>query len=745
MPVTLSYPGVYVEEIPSGVRSITGVATSITAFVGYTTSGPVNQPVEIFNFGDFQRNFGGLQLGSELGYAVQQFFQNGGSDAFVVRVAAGAAQATLSLGGIGGHTVLSVAAASVGAWGNSVLVEVDYQTANPDSLFNLTITSYTLQNGKQVVSATESYRNLSMNSLSSAYAPMAVNGDSQLITVADAGVSVTSGGWSLSKDLTTFPALTSQDTIISGLGDTVLPFTLVLSSVPSDITTLVTAIGNAITAAGLSAKLVASHADGTGHGTTGNFLLLTSKTAGPNSSVQILRVAANDVAAKLGLGLVNGGREREAASANRPLPNGTLSADLAVAVPSAPALAVTVTDRSSNTQLVHAPVTPAATTSLTGMRDAIQAAIRGIANSPATAQATVQLFGTFLSILPSATTPNASINLGVAELDAFENVQEYSVGTGATFNAQSAASPGSDGTPPGAADIIGDYNAKTGIYALRNVDLFNLLAIPRTTILSDTEALATLSAAMSFCEERRAFLIVDPNPAKDFTNIGDWVGTSLQSSRNAAVFFPRILAADPLQNFRTRPMPASGAIAGIFAQTDAQRGVWKAPAGIDAVLQGVQGLSDTVTDPENGVLNPLGINCLRTFAVYGSVVWGSRTLFGSDVRADEYKYVPVRRLALYLEETLYRGTQWVVFEPNDEPLWAQIRLNVGSFMQTLFRQGAFQGSTPTNAYFVKCDSETTTPADQNQGVVNILVGFAPLKPAEFVVIQLQQMAGQTSA
>jgi phage tail sheath protein FI len=173
--------------------------------------------------------------------------------------------------------------------------------------------------------------------------------------------------------------------------------------------------------------------------------------------------------------------------------------------------------------------------------------------------------------------------------------------------------------------------------------------------------------------------------------------------------------------------------------------VWKAPAGLDAGLNGIQGLSVSLTDAENGQLNPLGINCLRTFPAAGSVVWGSRTLRGADQLADEYKYVPVRRLALFIEESLYRGTKWVVFEPNDEPLWAQIRLNVGAFMQNLFRQGAFQGQTPREAYFVRCDKTTTTQNDINQGVVNILVGFAPLKPAEFVIISLQQMAGQIQA
>jgi len=153
----------------------------------------------------------------------------------------------------------------------------------------------------------------------------------------------------------------------------------------------------------------------------------------------------------------------------------------------------------------------------------------------------------------------------------------------------------------------------------------------------------------------------------------------------------------------------------------------------------------SLRDSEHGQLNSLGVNCLRAFPVVGHVVWGSRTTVGADRLASEWKYVPVRRLALFLEESVYRGTQWVVFEPNDEPLWAQIRLNVGAFMQSLFRQGAFQGTTPREAYFVKCDKETTTQNDVNLGIVNILVGFAPLKPAEFVIIRIQRTAGQVAA
>ncbi len=219
------------------------------------------------------------------------------------------------------------------------------------------------------------------------------------------------------------------------------------------------------------------------------------------------------------------------------------------------------------------------------------------------------------------------------------------------------------------------------------------------------------------------------------------LGLSGTEARNAALYFPRVIQPDPLRDRQLDTFVPCGIIAGVMARTDSQRGVWKAPAGLDAALNGIQGLQVNLTDDENGQLNPLGINCLRSFPITGRVVWGARTLRGADQLGDEYKYVPVRRTALFIEESLYRGTQWVVFEPNDEPLWAQIRLNVGAFMQNLFRQGAFQGKTPREAYFVKCDKETTTQNDINLGIVNILVGFAPLKPAEFVIIKIQQIAG----
>jgi phage tail sheath protein FI len=159
-------------------------------------------------------------------------------------------------------------------------------------------------------------------------------------------------------------------------------------------------------------------------------------------------------------------------------------------------------------------------------------------------------------------------------------------------------------------------------------------------------------------------------------------------------------------------------------------------------MQGVQGFSlggsGALTDADSGKLNPAGINSLRNFPAYGNVVWGARTLKGTDVLASDWKYIPVRRLAYTIEESVVRGIKWATFEPNDEALWAQIQLSVNAFMHTLFTQGAFQGTTPPQAYFVKCDSSTTTPADMENGIVNIVIGFAPMHPAEFVVLNIQQ-------
>jgi phage tail sheath protein FI len=497
------YPGVYVTEIPSGIRPITGVATSITAFLGRALKGPVNQPVVVNGPTDYQRTFGGPWPHSTVSFAVRDFFANGGGQALVVRLATSDATAsTIAVSG------LQLAAASPGAWSAGLSVTITAGSTDPEvaarygvqpaDLFSLTVTD-------------------------------ATSGDSE-----------------------SFPNLT-------------------------------------VLAQGRNVQHVLEEES----------VLLT--VAGP-------------------------------------LPTAT----------------------------------------------------------PAVGTATVGTAGTDGGALSD---------------------NDY---IGGTLQAQ-----------------------HQGLWALDEADLFNLLCIPPPT-LDDTDQTSSLvySAALEYCVNRRAMLIVDPPPAltKDnaIAQLGE-LGLTGTAARNAALYFPRLREPDPTAENRLRTFVPCGAVAGVMARTDAARGVWKAPAGIDATLAGVSDLTTNLTNDENGQLNPLGVNCFRSFPVIGRVVWGARTLRGADLLADEYKYVPVRRLALYLEESLYRGTQWVVFEPNDEPLWAQIRLNLGAFMQGLFRQGAFEGSTPQAAYFVKCDRETTTPNDQNLGRVNILVGFAPLRPAEFVILQIQQM------
>jgi phage tail sheath protein FI len=285
-------------------------------------------------------------------------------------------------------------------------------------------------------------------------------------------------------------------------------------------------------------------------------------------------------------------------------------------------------------------------------------------------------------------------------------------------------------------------NDPSGVYLLDRVPIFNLLCVPGETNAS------TVSTLQGYCALNRAFQIVDaPSDATVATlQMNGPAGlTNAPNAANSALYFPWISGQDPLAGNRPTLLPPCGFVAGVYAATDANRGVWKAPAGINAGLTGVLGLQYTLTDLENGDLNVWGINCLREFRVYGDVVWGARTLLGADEVGSQWKYVPIRRLALYLESSLYEGTQWVVFEPNDEQLWSQIRLNVGAFMQGLFLQGAFQGTTPQTAYLVKCDAENNPQSSIDLGVVNILVGFAPLYPAEFVVIQIQQiMASQSS-
>lgn len=678
MPITTTYPGVYIEEVPSGVRTIVGVATSVAAFIDFFARGPINQAVQVFNTGDFNREFGGLHTNSEASYAIDQFFKNGGTDAWVVRTAEAAPAnpaenyetASIVLQDGTGTEVLRASAGrrlkgapvdDPGEWANNLRIDVDYDIPEAVTLpsFNLTLSEVALQDCRQVIIQTETYRNLNMDENDANYAVDVVNDGSKLI----------------------------QLTRLSAAG--------VTNILPAQTGT------------------TGTDASPTGSDAVANL------TSGETFDIAFFNSVANvstTVTAQIQF-------------------SGTLS-------------------------------------TLQQVRRRLQAAIRvaGADMTPAEpllTGATVQLINNRFRVLAGRTGSNFDAHktltfsdntgtpataLGLA--GALNNVQQYSVGSErgnvTSVSAQGMGTEGDNGNPPGATDLRGirDPN-KTGMYALENVDLFNILCIPRAAAadLSETEMQAVYSEAITYCEERRAFLIIDiPEATNNLEDARDWLeDNSLFRHRNAAAYFPRPKIPDPLNDYRLRSVGASGTIAGLYARTDATRGVWKAPAGIEAALRNVPDLDYRLTDPQNGQLNPLGLNCLRTFDVIGNVCWGARTLVGADQLASEWKYVSVRRIALFIEETLFRGTQWVVFEPNDEPLWSQIRLNVGAFMHRLFRQGAFQGSTPRDAYFVKCDSETTPQADINLGIVNILVGFAPLKPAEFVIIKIQQIAGQIQA
>jgi hypothetical protein len=482
---------------------------------------------------------------------------------------------------------------------------------------------------------------------------------------------------------------------------------------------------------------------------------MTSGEAGENSTVRVLPGERNDVTARLKLG-GNGGSEADAVAAIRPaqmpdpgtLTSGAFAGTDLDTLPDATHTSLTIGIDGYGPDTVSLGAAGAAGANLdakladvaTRLTDRVRA-LKPENPSYKNFAVTVDTAGKMLVLSSGSRGAGSSVSVFAAAANSIANELHLLAGAVATSGTNETLLGGTE-QPYTAADVynlvIASRANREGLYALDAVDLFNLLCIPG---VSDAGVLADADA---YCKERRAFFLIDPPADKETPEEMLQViqGTSLPKSDYAAVYYPWIRIADPLRAGKPRSVAPSGTIAGLCARTDGSRGVWKAPAGTEATLAGVQGVDYLLSDPQNGTLNPLGVNCVRVFPVFGAIAWGARTLRGADQMASEYKYLPVRRLALFLEESLYRGTKWIVFEPNDERLWAQIRLNVGAFMNSLFRQGAFQGTSPREAYLVKCDKETTTQDDINRGMVNILVGFAPLKPAEFVIIKIQQLAGQ---
>ncbi len=275
--------------------------------------------------------------------------------------------------------------------------------------------------------------------------------------------------------------------------------------------------------------------------------------------------------------------------------------------------------------------------------------------------------------------------------------------------------------------------------------IFNLMCIPAIANLPDAQAFVAIANVQAYCQKKRAFFICDISQNVDSVDkMLGWTNTYQSADAyHMAVYYPRLVMPDPLQDYRPKNVGVSGTMAGIYARTDSMRGIWKAPAGIGAVVRGAQ-VTKKLTDTENGLLNPRGVNVVRSFPIYGTVTWGARTLAGADALSSEYKYINVRRLTNFIEESLFQGLKWAVFEPNDQKLWSTISLQVATFLSGLFSDGAFRGADSASSYFVLCDGTTTTPLDVDLGLVNIKVGIAPSKPAEFVVLEIQQMAGQAA-
>lgn len=626
MSVQTTYPGVYIVEQASASPVITGVSTSVTAFVGAAQQGPADEPTAIASYADFARQFGDPvdATGHPMAYAVAHFFANGGTQAIIVRaLAANAVAASLALPAANGITV-TLTALSRGAWASGtgsgasqsgIFVQVATATTNPDDRFTLVITDWAPGSGAASVLATETWPELSMSPDNPRYVAT-ILAASALVTAEVTGTetAVSAGTSEGSADLSGgVTGLAGRKLRLSVDQGAPADHVMFPSGQPTDshaiadIVTFINATGSGfpVTASDDAGKLV-----------------LTSETTGPNSAVTVGLSGAGDASTLLGLGVAVGGAEKSGSAADR----------------------------------------------------------------PATA----------------ASAPLAN---------------------------------GSDGSDVDADSIVSPQEGQ-GMLALDvlNFPRFNLLCLPGVT----TANIDAVTTALAYCQAQNAFLLVDPDPSVTAATAVTAAGLFAAEGVHGALYWPRLITPDS----QPSGLPPCGAVAGVMARTDSERGVWKAPAGLAAGVAGATGGAYPTSDAVSGALNPFGINVLRSFPGAGLVVWGARTLGGSDVRDDPFKYVPVRRITDYIEASLYLGTQFAVFEPNDPVLWGQLRLAVGGFMRGLFRQGAFQQSASgaeSDSFFVICDSTVNPQTEIDAGRVNVVVGFAPLKPAEFVVITITQI------
>ncbi len=751
-----TYPGVYIEELPSSVRSITGVGTSITAFIGRTRRGPLDEPTRINNFGDFERIFGGLWADSPLTYAVNDFYRNGGTAALIVRLfsplfpteaardaAETQARNEATAAALAIFTGAQTAAGVAGARPAQVVTAVNNTpAAGPTAVVQRT--RQTLLDAARAVAQTAATAASVAQAASGASVPAVAD-------VANAGALAATAP--NATEVTVHAAIQARAAAYADIfnaADAVADTAETANNdAGTDLAGLVAAVAarvGATTGADniLAAQAVQAAVAGAADKATAaaNARAAVAPYEQNNTAAQAILTAANN-----DLNRVTAAWVRDAVDAARPAAIEAVAALIAPRPRARLAQGGLILEAKSagdwgnllKMRLTHENNDLFTLTILDGATGKIETHRRlsVLAND---SRFVTEVLQNESALVLAATVPAAR----PAAHGAADRGEEFT--TPGAFSAPNTAggAAGSDGSVLNTAAYRGSPAGKTGLYALEKADLFNLLCIPPPAVDGVLDPQVYTDAAQ-YCQQRRAFLLMDPPSTwttKDLAVAGFGpLATNIGPKSYAAMFFPNLRQPDPLRGDQIRDFPPCGAVAGVFARTDATRGVWKAPAGLEANLAGVMALSVPLTDAENGELNPLGLNCLRAFPAAGRVIWGARTLEGDDRLPSQWKYIPVRRLALFIEESLYRGTQWVVFEGNDERLWSQIRLNLGAFMNSLFRQGAFQGTSAKDSYFVKCDAETTTQTDINQGIVNIVVGFAPLKPAEFVVIKIQQIAG----
>jgi Bacteriophage tail sheath protein len=650
----VTYPGVYMEEVSSGVRPITAAGTSTTAFVGVAEMGPDDKPIRVTSWTEFQKYYGSFIPGSYLAESVFQFFNNGGSQAYIVRVTrSDSVAADVSVNNRAATVVesaVSFTAKSKGAWGNYLYLQIEDGTADPRNTCKISIRKQDLvevvPEDFADITPLEIHDNLSMDPELPSFIETVINMNSNLIdaSVLSANDSTQAGfhqgGFNPPGliDAMTAPKfqinLNDDGYQVVTLTDIAADTTI--ETVAGDIETKVKGLTEKKSSTDDNAFLGFTCSVET-DATYGKYLLLTSGTPSTYlemSSVKVLDNNLDNIAALLKIGDANGGQSEGALAVRRP-----------------------------------------------ANADAIQ-----------------------LGDSAEDSPPVKTVTLG----------------------------------EDGVADLsILNYSGQFTL--LDNVTDFSLLAVPGigTSVMIDE--------GMNYCRNRPlqdVFYIGEMTQDDDEASEAETFRKQLTSPNSyGAVYFPWIKALDPSgQSQEPILLPPSGYVAGLYSRIDSTRGVWKAPAGTEATISGAVGLVTNLTDVQQGSLNLVNINCLRRFASAGIVSWGARTITSDP----EWTYVPVRRMAIMLRVSIYNGLQWAVFEPNDEELWGHIRLNLNSFMRTLFRKGAFQGSSASDAFFVKCDSETTTQDDIDLGIVNVQVGFAPLKPAEFVVVQISQKAGQSS-